>query len=203
MASNDYYNQYNPPNTNPSATQHQYQGYSDRHDAPLPEPPTSPFDDRYAHRLPSPATPSTSGRLQHDTDPFADNNAIPLRNKYKAHQTTAPVLHHDHDDDFIRDAEPRRRKAQHDKKDGWFTGKITWCVYVLSFVQLVVFIAEIARNGKLEGVTSRIRPLLTTYRRAHQVSHCDPSVIQPNDWAVSVCAHQHGGTVSAMHACYA
>lgn len=146
MAANDYYTQYNPPQAHPSATQ--YQGYSDRHDAPLPIPPTSPFDDQYAHHLPSPATPSGGGGLHHDSDPFADNNAIPLRNKNDSQQTIAPILH-DQDDDFIRDADPRQQERQRLKKDGWFTGKITWCVFVLSFVQLVVFIAEIARNGKL------------------------------------------------------
>lgn len=149
MAANDYYTQYNSPNTHPSATQ--YQGYSSRQDDPLPIPPTSPFDDRYAHNsLPSPATPSASGRLYHDTDPFADKNAIPLRNKYDAQQTISPVGPHDNEDDFIRDADPRRQKRQNDeKKDGWFRGKITWCVFVLSFAQLIVFIAQIARNGEL------------------------------------------------------
>lgn len=161
MASHEYYTQYNPPNAHPSATQYQgYQGYSSKHDAPLPIPPTSPFDDQYAHHLPSPATPSASGRLHHDTDPFADNNAIPLRNKYETNQTISPILPHDHDDDFIRDVDPRQQKRQHNnKKDGWFRGKITWCVFVLSFAQLVVFIAEIARNGELTvGYGSRSVP---------------------------------------------
>lgn len=148
MAANEYYTQYNPPQAHPSATK--YQGYSDRLDSPLPIPPKSPFDDQYAHHLPSSATPSVSGRLQHETDPFADNNAIPLKGKYGSQQTIAPILSHNgQEDDFIRDADPRQPKRHTMKKDGWFSGKITWCVYVLTSIQLVVFIVEIARNGKL------------------------------------------------------
>lgn len=176
MAANDYYTQqYNPSNVHPSTTQ--YQGYSDRHDAPLPIPPTSPFDDHYARPLPSPATTTASGRYPHDTDPFADNNAIPLRTKHESHQTITPMLpQDDQDDDFIRDVDPsRQQKRQHiqSQKDGWFTGKITWVVFVLTFAQLVVFIAEIARNGKL--VVRFIHSLgelwLTCDRRAHKVSN--------------------------------
>lgn len=147
MASNEYYTQYSPPKANPKVTQYQDQGYSDRHDAPLPEPPTSPFDDLYAHRMPSPTT-SARGRPRYEMDPFADKNAIPLRNKNDAHQTISPVLPHEQDDDFIRDVDIRRKNRLQSTKDGWFTGKITWCVFVLSSVQLVIFIAEIAKNGK-------------------------------------------------------
>jgi hypothetical protein len=37
----------------------------------------------------------------------------------------------------------RRRK----KRQGWFSGKITWVVFVTTLVQIGVFIGEIASNG--------------------------------------------------------
>lgn len=51
------------------------------------------------------------------------------------------------DDPFVRDADPRKKRRRK-VKEGWFKGKITWVVYVVSVVELVVFIAEIIKNGK-------------------------------------------------------
>jgi membrane associated rhomboid family serine protease len=43
-------------------------------------------------------------------------------------------------------------------EQGWFKGKITWVVYVLSVIQLVVFIAEIARNAVLTKTPIQLKP---------------------------------------------
>jgi membrane associated rhomboid family serine protease len=48
----------------------------------------------------------------------------------------------------------RRRR----KKDGWFTGKITWACYILFLIQVGVFIGEIVRNSVLTGSPIEIHP---------------------------------------------
>lgn len=39
-----------------------------------------------------------------------------------------------------------KNKSKSKKKDGWFSGKIPWVVYIVSLVQITVFIAEIIQN---------------------------------------------------------
>lgn len=167
MAAHDYYSAH-PPTYNYSPSP--YHEYSDPHDAPLPPvPQQSPFDDRaspYPHQSPQQSYAGAGGRIHHDADPFDDGNAIPLNGRKPKHDTTemvSPVLPHEQDDPFVRDAEPRgerRRKHRHapPPEQGWFKGKITWVVFVLTFAQLVVFIAEIIRNGVLTGSPIEIKP---------------------------------------------
>lgn len=151
MAANDYYH---AQSSHPPAYPSPYYDYSSRNDAPLPNlsSPTSPFDDRahpYHHELPSHSYSGASGRIHDHADPFEDHNAIPLNGRKAKDNSTnivSPIEPADQDDPFVRDADPRRKKRRK-SKDGWFRGKITWVVYVLSAVQLIVFIAEIARNG--------------------------------------------------------
>jgi len=48
----------------------------------------------------------------------------------------------------------RRNKSAFDRRSyqreeqGWFKGKITWCSYILSVIQLIIFIVEIGINSK-------------------------------------------------------
>lgn len=158
MAANDYYTSYNSQPTNHASAYHDYD-YPDRNAAPLPPLPSqSPFDDGaytsrpYMHQTPAQSYPGASGRLHDDPDPFDDGNAIPLNGRKPKHDSThtvSPILPHEQDDPFVRDAVSRRkRRRRDDTKEGWFKGKITWVVFVLTFVQLVVFIAEIIKNGK-------------------------------------------------------
>jgi hypothetical protein len=41
-----------------------------------------------------------------------------------------------------------KQKQKPQKKKGFFSGKIPWVVYVVSLVQITIFIAEIIQNGK-------------------------------------------------------
>ncbi|KAK4504847.1 hypothetical protein PRZ48_002810 [Zasmidium cellare] len=159
MAANDYYNTQYTNHPSP------YHDYSDRHDAPLPPLPShSPFDDGahpYSHQTPSQSYSGANGRVHDDADPFDDGNAIPLNGRKPKHDSThtiSPILPHEQDDPFVRDADPRRKRRRPVSKDGWFKGKITWVVYVLTFVQLVVFIAEIIKNGVLTKSPIEIKP---------------------------------------------
>ena len=42
---------------------------------------------------------------------------------------------------------PKRRKSK--KKKGWFSGRVTWVVYLLTAVQVGVFVGELIKNGML------------------------------------------------------
>lgn len=88
-------------------------------------------------------------------DPFADNDAVPLRDyqksrKHDSQASVAPMIQPaEYDDPFVRDAEPKRsRRRKESKEQGWFKGKITWVCFILSIIQIVVFIYELVRNGK-------------------------------------------------------
>lgn len=150
MAANDYYNLYPQSHTRP------YHDRADGTESPLPPLPyQSPFNDSvhrlYSHETPAPSYSGASGRINDDSDPFDDGHAIPLNGrkpKHESTQTISPILPHEQDDPFVRDADPRKQKRRRSSGEGWFKGKITWVVFILSFVQLVVFIAEIIRNGK-------------------------------------------------------
>lgn len=93
-----------------------------------------------------------SGWSSHDQ--YDDRDSIPLNGRSKQdHRTTVEgrqaVLVDD--DPFIRDAKPNRRSGRRDDEDGWFRGKITWVVFVLTTAQIIVFLAEIIKNGKLSN----------------------------------------------------
>ncbi|KAG8530254.1 uncharacterized protein KY384_004755 [Bacidia gigantensis] len=77
----------------------------------------------------------------HDTNPYADD--VPLRPHPQKSDT---VVQHDYDDSAITDRPPPRQQ----RKKGLFSGRIPWVVYTLTLIQCVVFIAELAKNGKLD-----------------------------------------------------
>ncbi|RMY46719.1 hypothetical protein D0865_09119 [Hortaea werneckii] len=167
MAAHDYYRQ-NSYYTNP---QDDYARFGYRTDAPLPPLPSSaqsqsPFNDTtypYKYPTPSQSHAGSQGRIHDDADPFEDENAIPMSGRRPKHDSSAtiqPILPHQQEDPFVRDADPhkRRRRRRDKEKSGWFSGKITWVVYILSAVELVVFIAEIIKNAVLTGSPIEIHP---------------------------------------------
>ncbi|KAJ9629684.1 hypothetical protein H2203_002065 [Taxawa tesnikishii (nom. ined.)] len=143
-----------------------------REDAPLPAipQPSSPFNDTaYPYHHPQSSQSSYSGLHGRNdaTDPFVDNGSVPLQDyssSYNAHKhasqtSTAPMVT-EYDDPFIRDAKPkkRRRHRNPEPKKGWFSGRVTWVCYILSVVQLVVFIVEIVKNAVLTKSPIEIHP---------------------------------------------
>ena len=71
--------------------------------------------------------------------------------KRESATSVSPILPEQPEDDpFVRDADPRRQRKQSTgrRRDGWFNGQITWVVYTMTVIQLAVFIAELAKNGK-------------------------------------------------------
>lgn len=173
MASHDYYSSY--ANTSPN-----------RNDAPLPPAPgnqsaqsispvSSPFDDRNRYDYPSsqqnlaqhPAPmgyddTSYHGSSSHhqtpyhsdsrSSDPFADQNAIPL----KAHGEMGggPRRYNTDLEGSLYPAGP----VASAKKKGWLSGRVTWVCYILTVVQIAVFVGEIIKMGVLTGSPIQTKP---------------------------------------------
>lgn len=169
MAANDYYSSFptdnhaasRPPPPHHTASAQSLQSIS---------PAASPFDDtnRYdnhhdysstahlthTHTGPSYHSPDPYNNHAHpynqnydsppappQHDPFADQNAIPLQQQGKmgsAHAATGV---------YQMDPEGRPREKRKKKKKGWFSGRVTWVVYILTAVQVGVFVGEIIKNG--------------------------------------------------------
>ena len=158
MAANDYFNHY-PTNSNPYNQGGYPEDYSvtssttrvDKGNNFTPYAP-SPYDNSTYPALPTPSqqtlTPNApnygvgGGPKRHE-DPFADHNAIPMQSqgsKLDNPNAMGSLSAFDHDDG----SQSRTKR----KMKGFFSKRQPWVVYILSFVQLCVFIAEIAKNGK-------------------------------------------------------
>lgn len=175
MASHDYYSQFDPrhnhnqhngrgdaPTSKPAV--------NTSHISPV----MSPFEDRAYPSYPQPSLPNVSQQhltdpespLHHarpgdaasthsHNDPFTDSNAIPLQNQSKQSMnkmggvgvTSSPIAAEMGYDSRAGKRRPSGRTRGKKKKQGLFTGRVTWAVFVLTGVQLVIFIVEIVRNG--------------------------------------------------------
>ncbi|KAK3686650.1 hypothetical protein LTR37_019581 [Vermiconidia calcicola] len=148
MASNDYYSS---QHANP---------YHDYSNSPLPPLPSTSHAG-YAENRYDYARPYTSNSNdRYDNDPYDDENSIPLsgrRAKHASATTISPILPHEQEDPFVRDADPKKKRRRKGK-DGWFSGEITWVVFILTVVQIFVFIGELIKNGILTGTPIQIQP---------------------------------------------
>lgn len=161
MAANDYYNS-SPSRPHPN-----------RLDAPLPHsphqsfsaynsnptPPVAPYmsstvhspyedsDSRpYEHSVPSPHYASGVGGREHEQNSYPDN--IPLRQSPSKGESGMMMQDPLADDPAIIDR-PKDRRSRRKKKRGFFSGRIPYVVWTLTLIQVVVFIAELAKNGRL------------------------------------------------------
>lgn len=175
MAANDYYNtSYSasgalPPTHSDSPLPPLPGSHSQSHDQHGVSPVTSPFDDSnhydysstthltHANTSSSSAYADTSYHgadsphgyynrydppANHQTDPFGDHSAIPLQNQ-GGKMGDGPASN------AVYGADPERRYTgeKKRKKKGWFSGRVTWMVYILTTVQIAVFVGEIVKNG--------------------------------------------------------
>jgi hypothetical protein len=158
MAANDYYNtSYTPQHGRTNDTL-----------PPLPSTQSqnsvSPFDDHNYYN-----TPNSSGALggypSHNNlshtntsyggqqDPFTDSNAIPLSVQPKMHGPEQgkygdeSPTRYNADPEAFAERPRRKRSSKKKKKEGWFSGRITWVVYILTTVQVGVFVGELIKNG--------------------------------------------------------
>lgn len=163
-------NQRNPPRymDNHSASNYMNSySYDRREDAPLPLVPPSAqntgfdYPSYYGHDLDIPQHGADSP-LDHDSRSAYDEvDAVPMHiygYKHSSISSSAPVITPVYDDPFVRDIDPDSKKTwkqrlgrgtdRNGKKLGWFSGQMTWVCYILSIIQICVFIAEIAKNGQ-------------------------------------------------------
>jgi membrane associated rhomboid family serine protease len=186
MAANEYYNTaYNNhpayrPSNDAYNDQHPLSRYNSHTTGPVSPLPSTPYEDRplpqapddgrayqIPHQQPAPPYSGPGAHANQDADPYDDENAIPMsgRRKHDSTTTLQPILQRNEDveDPFVRDADPnkpRRRggRGGPPQRDGWFSGRITWVVYTLTLVQVIVFIAEIIKNAVLTKSPIEIHP---------------------------------------------
>ncbi|KAF2863145.1 rhomboid-domain-containing protein, partial [Piedraia hortae CBS 480.64] len=85
--------------------------------------------------------------------PDEEDDAIPMNGpKHNSTTTLSPILHSEADETGEMRRSPKRRKS------GWFSGRVTWVVYILTLVQLIVFIAQLVRNAVLTKSPIEIHP---------------------------------------------
>jgi membrane associated rhomboid family serine protease len=178
MAANDYYGnthgQSNDRNDAPlppvpsNHTQHSVSPVSSPfEDRPYPTQTASsgalggyPIDTSYSNTSYQPPTQYSSTAHINDPyarqpDPFADQNAIPLQNQPKM-DGSSPTRYNGDPEYYGMGVEPKRRKSK--KKKGWFSGRVTWVVYILTAVQVGVFVGELIKNGILTGSPIQTKP---------------------------------------------
>ncbi|KAI8943102.1 hypothetical protein NX059_001132 [Plenodomus lindquistii] len=187
MASNDYYNSHpatGQPHSKNDAPLPPLPGNQTQHSvSPVS---ASPFDDRpypqhsssgalggypdsYSNTEYNPHAQYDSTSHLHDgqgrydspgpgrhPDPFADQNAIPLQHQPKMDGHDDPQYNQD-PERYGLGVEPAR-KHRKKKKKGWFSGRVTWVVYILTTVQIGVFVGELIKNGILTGSPIQTKP---------------------------------------------
>ena len=160
MAANEYYNPSPSPGNGrrydappPRLPLEPYATYSSHPTQPSPPHISSPYEDTsyrpYADQsqqsIPSPYYASGGGGRDTEVNPYSDD--IPLRqhpSKGSSEMLRDPLPH----DPAIIDR-PVQNAAERRWKQGFFgRGKIPWVVYILTLIQVCVFIAELVRNGE-------------------------------------------------------
>ena len=101
------------------------------------------------------ASPYAVGEREQEHNPYADN--IPLRqHPSKRSSDNVPLQYTD--DPAVVDRRPA--DGSRGRKVPWYKGrKIPWVVYILTTIQIIIFIAELSKNGEqlvLAKVTSFI-----------------------------------------------
>jgi hypothetical protein len=166
----------------------------------------SPFDDStYAytghdnyHQTPyDPTAPAASSNYSYN-DPFADKNAIPLQAQKPGMNPMGVEL----ENGGVPPQQFGSRNGRPpDGRRGWFKRPISWAVFVLSLVQLVVMIVEFIRNGmRNHKHSSDFYRLLTSPSFPNGLSHRDPSFLQPHDRPFAIRLDKHGRPLRPLHA---
>ncbi len=168
MAANDYYNH---ASQGKSGRAHNY-------NAPLPplptsspsyptakqsQSPTSPFDDSTYPSYPQRSQTSFAsdsayygarqgGRVE-ESSTFADDRPLRPQTQKKPSDDWVPHSQQQYRLDDVGDAAERGKggkgsRSRGKRRRGFFTGQIPWVVYILTVVQVGVFIGEIVKNGR-------------------------------------------------------
>jgi hypothetical protein len=168
MASHDYYSSFPSNNAHPqNRTDAPLPPAPGNHSMQSISPVMSPFDDHSRYDYPSTShqnlaqNPAPLGYgdttyhgasdhnihgayqpASHNGDPFADQNAIPLRTHGKMDASSTRYETDPEGNPYAPGPVPRKSR-----KKGWFKGRVTWVVYILTLVQVGVFVGELIKNG--------------------------------------------------------
>lgn len=161
MAANEYYNpspsrsgrRSNPTSLNKTLPPDPYAAYNPRPTHPSPSYMTSSFEDTSYHpyadqsqqSLPSPYYSTGGGGRDHEPNPYADD--VPLR-QYPDKGDSGMAMHDPLPDDPTVIDRPLQSPVRRRRKKGFFARRQPWVVYIFTFIQVVVFIAELIKNGK-------------------------------------------------------
>jgi hypothetical protein len=105
----------------------------------------SPRDNQYHSR--ESYYSSVVGGTLHDEHQYADN--IPLKSPHPRpySQDDLAGQNTQYPPSPISQQRPKSSRSRR-QKQGWFTGKITWVIYLVTLVQIGVFIGEIVSSGE-------------------------------------------------------
>ena len=162
MAVNGYYSsspsragmRSNP--TSPRLPSDPYAAYDPQHAQPSPSYKTSSYEDTSYHpyadqshqSLSSPYYAAGGGGREYGPNSYSDD--VPLRQYPSKGDSSFPMHNTPPDDPTIIDR-PLHSPGQERQKLGIFGKKRPWVVYIFTLIQVVVFIVELAKNGKHTG----------------------------------------------------
>ncbi|KAL1965755.1 hypothetical protein VTN77DRAFT_5255 [Rasamsonia byssochlamydoides] len=159
MAANDYYNSFRQ-----ESSPDQYSSFHDGYHHPVPTkplPPSAydPHNDLYhdGHSQDNPY--DTVGGANHGADQYAED--IPLKpNAQQPPQVPEPNwmqqnTHYSPEVPLSPEADGRGRRRQ---RRGFFGRKIAWVTYLLTLIDVAVFIGELVKNAQLTGSPFEIHP---------------------------------------------
>ena len=151
-----------------------FSAYRPEPDSRIVSPLTPSFDTRTSFFQDSERSFYGAGRGGRINDSGHFFDSIPLRPQPETSSSQ---------EDFLRDHLPdgdkslpspisqrrRKRRREPEKKKGFFAGKVPWVVYMLTLVQITVFIVEIVKNCTLHG--DSFDGPLTSNSHSYRFSH--------------------------------
>lgn len=212
MAANDYYQTLDPgrrptqpdrdfytPSPVSSSSQRrdslpssstQYKAYQPNSNY-APSPYSASFDTQHDTLRPSRDSYSQTayvGAAAHDDRQYADD--IPLKTAISRRESQLDSFNQHSQYPPSPEAQHPNKDLRRSKKQGWFTGRITWVVFVVTLVQLGVFIGEIVANCEIENPlplkNERTDPMSSHKDR---ISHHDQTDSQPYARPFAICTH--------------
>lgn len=168
MANRDYYGS-SPPREHLNAPLPPVPTSSTSHtNKPLPSPftpltPVSPFDDEEAHN-PRPhyqnSSPyRTESHQGYNRNPFGDDAAIPMhQTHYPKHDEPASYPFPSQQPIYEQSPHSDRRHKHRRKKEPFLSWHTPWFIYIITLVQIIVFVAEVVKNAVLTGSPIEIHP---------------------------------------------
>lgn len=210
MAANSYYNtgySNNPP------TYEQANPHTDSFHRQSPAPTyTGPSGHPYAdsepphirdsqHSLGSDQGAYVAGGRLNEGDHYAEN--IPLKENTQYSNGPPPAnwmqqpTHYPPDPAMLESA-PNRSRG---KKKGFFKKKTPFVTYILTVVQIAVFIAELVKSGMSDLKRRITRTSWTNWpcRTTHRIPDSDETSVQSDDRTLGVHPDQHGSAVRTMY----